>query len=173
MEKFKFGLSSILVILVIILGGAWAFTSLEKGSEHTYNQEIKDLKKENKELKEQVESLMAQLPAQENEEPNEEEVVPSENITTEPNSNYQNLIDKLQKLIDNKVVLKKGVRGTQVGTIQEFLNVYNGTSNKIDNDYGTNTINALKKFEQDQGLIITEEIGPKTFQIMIDWLKQH
>jgi len=171
MEKFKFSLFLIIILILVILAGYWAFTSIESGTDHAYNQEIEKLKEENKELKNQIDTLLSQGGEQKAESQVVEEIVVPE-IAVKTVSKYQVLISKLQKLIDDKVVMKKGSKGDNVGTVQEFLNVYNNTSNRPDNDYGVKTITAVKKFEEGEKLIVTEEIGSKTFQVMIDWLKK-
>ncbi|PIR68691.1 hypothetical protein COU48_02755 [Candidatus Nomurabacteria bacterium CG10_big_fil_rev_8_21_14_0_10_03_31_7] len=62
--------------------------------------------------------------------------------------------------------------GTRVGTVQNFLNVYNKTSNKIDNSYGASTQKAVASFQKTQGMTADGEAGPSTFSKMIDWLKK-
>lgn len=171
MEKFKFSVLSIIILGLIIFIGYWAFSTIESGSEHVYKAEIEKLKQENQELRENLDSLPVK-----NEEQNlEESIIKEEEIPVVSEKNilkHQSLIDELQKLIDDNVILKKGSKGTRVGTVQKFLNVYNNTSNKIDNDYGKKTITLIKEFEEKEKLIISEEIGKNTFQVMIDWLKE-
>lgn len=84
---------------------------------------------------------------------------------------HADLIAKLQKLIDDKILMKKGSQGTRVGTVQEFLNLYNGTDARIDNDYGDTTANAIKKFQSEQGLSADGQAGTGTYAKMIEWLK--
>jgi len=170
MDKFKFLVFSIIILGLVILVGYWAFSTIESGSEHVYKEEIEKLKQENQELKENLGSLPAENEEQILEKPIEEEIKPT--IPEEIVLKHQVLIDELQKMINGSTVLKKGSKGTRVGTVQKFLNVYNNTSNKIDNDYGAKTIALVKTFEEEQKLIISEEIGKNTFQVMIDWLKE-
>jgi hypothetical protein len=180
MENFKFTFFTIIILALVVLAGYWGFSTIESGSAHVENQEKKalqkeneDLKKENEELKNQVASLEAKNLDQTNT-PETPEIEPSETpeIPNTTISKHQDLINELQKMIDENVVLKKGSKGTRVGTIQKFLNVYNNTTNRIDNDYGAKTIEILKKFETEQKLVISDEIGKNTFQFMIDWLKK-
>lgn len=95
-------------------------------------------------------------------------------IPTNNNSNAENaeLTDKLQGLITDKIYMKKGSRGTRVGTVQKFLVAY-GVSVKIDNDYGDTTVNGVKKFQTDQKLTADGQAGPSTYQKMIDWLNKN
>lgn len=82
------------------------------------------------------------------------------------------LITALQKLADDNVLMKKGSRGTRVGTVQEFLNIYNGTDSKIDNDFGATTENQIKAFQKSEGLTADGQAGPGTYKKMIEWLKK-
>jgi murein L,D-transpeptidase YcbB/YkuD len=87
-------------------------------------------------------------------------------------SNNQSLISDLQKLIDDNILMKKGSKGTRVGTIQEFLSVY-GISISADNDYGDSTVNAVKKFQTDQKLSADGQTGNGTYKKMIEWLQKN
>lgn len=183
MENFKFIVFSIIILLVVAIAGYWSFTTLETGGEHINKQQIKDLQKENEILQKEVSSLTDQIDnLQESVIPEEEptKLIPEEVKVppTNPNNNqnivskYQSLINDLQKLINDKVYMKKGSKGTRVGTVQEFLNIYNKTSNKIDNDYGPSMETAIKKFQTEQKVTSDGEAGPGTFSKMIDWLKK-
>lgn len=85
---------------------------------------------------------------------------------------HSELKNALQKLITDNVLMKKGSRGTRVGTIQEFLNIYNGTDSKIDNDFGATTENQIKVFQKAEGLTADGQAGPGTYKKMIDWLNK-
>lgn len=86
---------------------------------------------------------------------------------------FSDLKNSLQKLIDDNVLMKKGSRGTRVGTVQEFLNIYNGTDSKIDNDYGATTENLVKDFQRKEGLTVDGQAGPGTYKKMIEWLDKN
>jgi len=184
MENLKFTIFSIVIIALLGLGGYWAFSTIESGSSHVDRQELKKLKAQNEELTGQVTQLKNEVSLLEAE--NEQkavtetvpEVVPTTTAptTTTPStptstSKYQSLINDLQKLVDGNTSLKKGSKGVAVGYVQKFLNIYNGTSNKIDNDFGVNMETAVKKFQKDQGLTSDGEVGPGTLKKMISWLK--
>ena len=68
--------------------------------------------------------------------------------------------------------MKVGSKGTRVGTIQTFLNLYNGTSKKTDNDYGKTTKTDVANFQKKEGLSQTGETNPTVYQKMVDWLKK-
>jgi peptidoglycan hydrolase-like protein with peptidoglycan-binding domain len=85
---------------------------------------------------------------------------------------HQSLINDLQKLVTDKVFMKVGSQGTRVGTVQTFLNIYNNTSKRVDNDFGAGTKTDLIVFQKAEKITADGEAGPATFQKMIDWLKK-
>ncbi len=175
MDKLKFALLSIIVLTILGLLGYWAVSTIQTGTEYQAVQELKDLRAENESLKIEVASLEEEVRTLESQIPQEttEEVeVPTE--TTKPTTTYKNqtLIDELQKLVDGNILMKLGSSGTRVGTVQKFLNTYNNTSDKIDNDYGPGTEKAVKDFQEDQGLTADGQAGKGTFSKMVDWLKK-
>jgi len=177
MENFKFILFSIIILALFGLLGYWAVVSIQDGSEYVKAEKIKKLEKENEELKKKVENLTDELAVFKPETPEEvaEEpvAVPKEEEPTPTAVNKnQTLINELQKLIDDGVVMKLKSRGTRVGTIQNFLNIYNKTSNRVDNDFGASTRAALIDFQKDQGLSGDGEAGKTTFEKMIEWLQK-
>ena len=169
MEKLKFALFSIVTLSLLGLFGYWAVVTLQSGTEHVNIQKIKDLQKENDNLKaelqkdeDEISALQAQAPA------------PAQAGSVAPTptaSKYQSLIDALQKLVDGNVFLKLKSVGGNVGTVQQFLNVYNNTSGKVDNDYGPGMVKAVKSFQKDAGLNVDGQAGKSTFNKMIDWLQ--
>ncbi len=97
---------------------------------------------------------------------------PSSQTPSTTSGEHENLIADLQELVDDNVLMKKGSRGTRVGTVQEFLNIYNGTDSKIDNDYGATTENQIKAFQKAEGLTSDGQAGPGTYTKMIEWLRK-
>lgn len=178
MENFKFILGSIVVLAFIALGGYWAFSTIQSGGEYVNAKQIKDLQSENEELKDEIKKLRDELLVLQPEVKEEEIVSPSPSpVQPEPKPavtvyKNQTLIDELQELIDDKIFLKLKSAGTRVGTVQNFLNIYNKTSNRVDNDYGESTKAAVVAFQKAQGLTADGEAGPSTFAKMIDWLKK-
>lgn len=182
MENFKFILSSIIIIGVLGFAGYWAFSTIESGSSHVDIQKQKEIEEKNKELTKEIYDLKKQISLleenkeikTENNEIVEEVKIPEPKVVTAPVATvlkYQTLINELQKLVDGNIYLKNKSQGPAVGSIQKFLNIYNNTSNKVDNDYGTSTATAVKSFQKAQGLTIDGETGPNTYKKMITWLK--
>ncbi len=179
MESFKSGLFLIIALALTGLLGYWAVTTLESGSEHVSSQKLKDLQKENKDLAIQVGSLEDKLANSESklaglapQEPAVESQSQVEASAPTTAYKYQSLIDELQELVTDGVSMKQKSVGSRVGTVQKFLNVYNNTSNKIDNDYGPNMVKVVTAFQKAVGLKADGQAGVPTFNKMIDWLKK-
>ncbi len=178
MDNLKSILFSIIIIIIIGGLGYWAFTSMESGSEHSYNAEIRELKDKNRLLEEEIISLKEEIRVlslnKEDDTPKEEikEEVKTENPKEEVVTyKYQDTINSLQGLVNKNVNLKLGSKGPDVGIVQKFLNIYNSTSKRIDNDFGAGTVTLVKDFQKDTGLGADGEVGPTTLNKMINWLK--
>ena len=171
-EKFKFALFTIVVLALVGIFGYWAVASIQSGTEHATEEKIKQLEVENEDLKKEVSKLTSDFNTVQARLAKFEEPEPTV-VSTEPTSSkYQSLIDDLQKLVDGNVFLKEKSRGPSVGTVQNFLNIYNDTSNKVDNDYGPGTVKAVTAAQKSLGLTADGEAGSSTFKKMIDWLKK-
>jgi peptidoglycan hydrolase-like protein with peptidoglycan-binding domain len=191
MENFKFVISSIIVIILLIGAGFWAFSSLESGPDHSNNQETKALEQKNKELEKELAEVKKNVALLESEKETEAkaeadvteeqkdtaaETTKTEVTPTPPPAKttvlkYQETITELEKMVSGNIYLKKGSQGAYVGTVQKFLNIYNKTSNKIDNDYGDGTVTLVKNYQKAVGLTSDGETGPNTYKKMITWLK--
>ncbi|MBI2630677.1 peptidoglycan-binding protein [Candidatus Nomurabacteria bacterium] len=68
--------------------------------------------------------------------------------------------------------MKVGSKGTRVGTIQKFLNLYNKTSKPVDNDYGPGLKADVTAYQKAAGTTADGETGPATYKKMIEWLKK-
>lgn len=183
MDKLKFALFSIVVLVLVGLIGYWSIATIQSGNEFATSQKIGQLQKENENLTKQVADLLDKLNVFQSQ--SADSVSATQDSTLEPASvvstptsaqttayKNQKLINELQKLINDNVFMKLKSSGTRVGTVQNFLNIYNNTSNKVDNDYGVNTQKAVAAFQKDQGLNADGQVGPSTFNQMIIWLKK-
>ncbi|OGI95743.1 hypothetical protein A2917_00275 [Candidatus Nomurabacteria bacterium RIFCSPLOWO2_01_FULL_42_17] len=171
MEKLKFILFSVVTLALVGILGYWSISTLQSGPESKARQRIQALEKQNAELAKEIKKLSGekstlQFKLAELTPP------PAPAASAVIVYKYQDLINELQKLIDDNIFLKLKSRGTRVGTVQKFLNIYNNTSNKIDNDYGEGTVKAVMAFQKASGLNADGEAGADTFRAMIDWLKK-
>lgn len=96
--------------------------------------------------------------------------LPAQVSTTSTGGQNSTLKSELERLISDNIIMKRGSRGTRVGTIQRFLNLYNGTSSTVDNDFGPGTENRLRDFQRSEGLTADGQSGPATYRKMIEWL---
>ncbi|OGI59508.1 hypothetical protein A2814_03170 [Candidatus Nomurabacteria bacterium RIFCSPHIGHO2_01_FULL_38_19] len=178
MESFKFGLFLIVTFSLAGILGYWSVTTLQSGAEHSTLQKVERLEKENENLKQEAEELKSALSLLQREAEDNQQAEPeiAQPETKQPApatvSKNQALINELQKLINDNIFLKLKSSGTRVGTAQKFLNIYNKTSNRVDNDYGASTQTAITAFQKAEGLTADGEAGPGTFKKMIDWLKK-
>jgi len=173
MENFKFILLSIIILAGLGLLGYWAVRTIQPGDIYVSKQKQLALEEKNWELAKEIEELKKELAAlqpSEPEQPSSPEPAPSKPASAP--SKYQDLINTLQKLIDDNILIKEKSAGTKVGTLQTFLNTYNNTSKKVDNDFGPGTKTDVINFQKAEGLTADGEAGPATFQKMIDWLQK-
>jgi hypothetical protein len=85
---------------------------------------------------------------------------------------YVFLGKRLQNLVKDNISMKLGSKGTRVGTVQEFLNIYEGSKSALDNKYGSGMQSRIKKFQEASGISAADGFAnPETYQKMIDWLK--
>ncbi|MCF7833771.1 MAG: peptidoglycan-binding protein [Candidatus Pacebacteria bacterium] len=189
MEKIKYSLYIIIFLGLIAVAGYWALLTLEPGSLHAEKQKQEELQNENESLKKELAELKNELrilnenieiktaveaetksPAVvENKTPTT--TTPPKTSTTTKYKN-QTLINELEKLTAENIIMKEKSRGTRVGTIQRFLNLYNKTSKRVDNDYGAGTKTDVINFQKAEGMTADGETGPTTYKKMIEWLKK-
>lgn len=180
MDKLRFAIFSIVVLSLLGLLGYWAVSTIQSGTEYQASQELEKLRAENKELETQVanlkkenETLLTQT-GKNTTNSNAGPALLSDVPNPIPATTYKNqtLINDLQKLADSNILMKLKSSGIKVGTVQKFLNIYNNTSNKIDNDYGMVMEKAIMSFQKEQELTADGQIGKSTFLKMVDWLKK-
>ncbi|MFA6300723.1 MAG: peptidoglycan-binding protein [Candidatus Paceibacterota bacterium] len=179
MEKMKFGLLAVVVLFVLGLLGYWAVSTIQSGSEYQTRQKFEQLTKENDDLKiqvaaltDQIDTLQSQLPDNTTDTSSGSGDQADKPAPTTTTYKYQSSINDLQKLEDGNVLMKIKSSGANVGIVQKFLNIYNNTSNKIDNDFGPSMEKAIIAFQKDQGITSDGQVGPGTYSKMIDWLKK-
>ena len=174
MDKFKFVIFSIVALTLVGVLAYWAIVTIQSGTEYVTEQKIKQFEEKNQQLKKEIEELKKKLEAAESKALPPAEPKPAAPLNETPKTVYkhQTLINELEKLAEGNIFLKLKSQGPSVGTVQRFLNVYNKTASKVDNDYGPGTVEAVKAFQKAQGLTGDGEAGPGTFRKMIEWLKK-
>jgi hypothetical protein len=165
--KFQF----IAAVFFIVLGavGHWAFSSLDFGkAREVVLSDIDQIDGAAQEINDITDSL-ADL-TQDIEDSN----TPEDTVIAEPVVNpHQDLIDSLEELIDDEIYMKNGSSGTRVGTVQEFLNVFNETTGGVDNEFGSGTESKVRAFQKAVSITADGQPGPGTYQAMIDWLEEN
>lgn len=175
MESLKGNILIVLFVAIILALGYWAVTSVQgKALDLARHASIEDVGPVvTSSAIDNVSTPRAVNPSPAAETPTtvtpNPETPPQSSV---PTGQYADLQTKIQGLINDKVFMKKGSRGTRVGTVQKFLIAY-GVSMKVDNDYGDSVANAVKKFQKEEGLTADGETGPTTYQKMIEWLKNN
>lgn len=169
-ETLKANLLIILFLVVIALLGYWAVITLQVNPDE-FETRVADVGPVIENDPTGYQSQPTQSPVVSNTQ-TETPSTSSSSQTSTSNSSHQDLIDELQELIDDNVLMKKGSRGTRVGTVQKFLNIYNGTDSKVDNDFGGTTENQIKAFQKSEGISADGQAGPGTYKKMIEWLNK-
>ncbi len=170
MESFK---GNFLILIFVVVIGAlayWAFVSLKSSTDSLLIEGI-----DNSDVGPIVTSEPpSEIPEPEPETPLPEtpEFEPEPEEEPEPTGEHASLIASLQDLIDDKVLMKKGSKGTRVGVVQKFLIEY-GIKMSVDNDYGDTTVSAVKKFQTEQKLSADGQTGEGTYKKMIEWLQNN
>lgn len=174
-EQIKTTLYLLIILAVVGIIGFWAITSLQSGSEFKLKEEVQSLKTENDDLRKEISAMsdeLAMLRPYKEEAPAPEPEPTIEEPATPTTYKNQTLINELEKLIKDGVYMKLGSKGTRVGTVQKFLNLYNNKKSTVDNDYGAGTKSAVTAFQKAVGITADGEAGVGTFGKMIDWLKK-
>ena len=176
MNDFKFTLISSFIFIIIIGLGVLAFFALEPGDTNGSRQVISQLESDIEEKDEALQTALRRIAELESDnQPEEEQSNDTDNDTTPPPSSgeFDQLISDLENLVSRGVVLGPGNNGASVGTIQEFLNVYNDTSGGVDNDFGPTTRSRVEAFQEDAGISVDGGVGRGTLGAMIEWLENN
>lgn len=174
MENLKFVIISIIILAILVVLGLWAFGTLDSGENHVSREKLQELEDRNQELLEEIDRLedeLALLRPDEEEEIVEEQPIEEQPIQEPTTYQHQDLLDRLQDLINDNIYMSTGSKGTRVGTVQEFLNLYHNTSKRVDNDYGNTTKTDVTAFQRAEGLSADGETGPNTYRKMVEWLQ--
>jgi len=100
----------------------------------------------------------------------QESPIPPVTTNQETSTEHAGLVSELNRLITDNINMKIGSRGTRVGTVQEFLNIFLEQQSTTDNDFGPGTERRVIQFQEEMDIAADGEPGPQTYQAMIDWL---
>jgi peptidoglycan hydrolase-like protein with peptidoglycan-binding domain len=170
MTEGKFQFVAALFFIALGAVGHWAFSSLDFGkAREVVMEDVQDVTTAAQDISDITDSL-ADL-TEEIEQNNQTEELDTTQVVT-PNP-HASLIADLEELISDEIYMKVGSRGTRVGTVQEFLNVFNDTTGGIDNDFGNGTKSKVIAFQKEVGITADGAPGPNTYLAMITWLNEN
>lgn len=171
MKHFGFTLATLVIIGLLGYGGYLALTSLKNPKSYMVhdNEKIGDLHK----LATSTDSDSIRYIHETQAVTTTSATPTTASSTTGTSSSDNTLTSQLQTLIDQKIVIKRGSKGASVGSVQTFMNTYFKKSLKIDNDFGKTLEADVKKFQIQNKISATGQVGVKTVQAMIDWLQKN
>jgi murein L,D-transpeptidase YcbB/YkuD len=88
-------------------------------------------------------------------------------------SSQVTLSDNLNTMISNKVLLKLGSKGTNVGYVEQFMNLYFKKNLAIDNTFDKVLKSNVTTFQKQNKISQTGSVGTSTLQMMVLWLKNN
>ena len=74
---------------------------------------------------------------------------------------------KEEVMVENLIVVKKGVKGEQVKTVQRILKQMGFYTMSVDGSCGDGTVSAIKKFQKSKGLTQDGSCGQKTWDRLL------
>lgn len=182
MNEFKYQFVNFILLALLGAGIYWAFTTIDNSIVYEQNLNETEISSTEEESDVDTEALFDNTKNNSDNADGSvqevasvtETVVSDNNEPTESNLSAEEeaLLGKLQGLIDDNIQMKKGSRGTRVGTVQKFLNIYLDKQSGVDNVYGEGTIKRVKEFQSKEGIGADGFAGPNTYKKMIEVLKK-
>lgn len=177
MNDFRFTLISVLIFIIIVGLGVLAFFALEPGDRNGARQMINDLEQQLTEKDAELQVALRKIAEYETEtvsvDDQEQTDDNEEEDTLDTETADPELLAALERLQDRGVIIGPGNQGADVGTIQKFLNAYEGKSGGLDNDFGPGTRSRVEAFQRAEGLSVDGGVGPGTLGKMIEWLQEN
>ena len=178
MNELKYRMFNIFFFFLLLGSSYWAFQHIDTKVFYTADDVVKEetVRNDSPSSEHNTEVLETgggdKFLVKEEEEENQQHVQKEEEIKKK-NLSQENkeLVQELEKLIHDKVYMKKGSRGTRVGVVQKFLNKYLEKETRVDNDYGPQTVERVKQFQKKEGLDPDGQAGPQTYAKMIEVLE--
>lgn len=173
MKQFGFTLITVLFIGLLGYGGYYAVTSLKDPKTYVSDsgERIGDIHRVATTTDEGGEKSVFELDlglATETASSTEAVLAATSSTATSGSS----LTARLETLISKNIVIKQGDKGEYVGTIQMFMNAHYNKSAKIDNDFGKNLLADVKKFQSENKISATGQVGAQTQKKMLELAKK-
>ena len=93
--------------------------------------------------------------------------------TASVSSTSTSLSTNLSSMISNKILLKLGNKGTNVGYVEQFMNLYLKKNLVIDDTFDKILKANIITFQKQNKIAQTGTVGPTTLQTMVLWLKNN
>ena len=170
MNEFKYQFVNFILLALLGFGIYWAFTTIDNGIVYDKDAVIVNITENTEPEKEIV--LFDNTKTDEDVTTETDVVVDTTVTETNLTVDEKALVKKLEALISDNINMRDGSKGTRVGTVQKFLNIYFGTTKTVDNQYGPGTITDVKKFQSAEELGADGQAGPNTYKKMIEVLKK-
>jgi murein L,D-transpeptidase YcbB/YkuD len=167
MNEFKFQLSTIVLVALLAFGAYWAFTNLDTGVRYQRDDIVISDPETDSEEEVVLQNDNTTDVVVEQEQTDVPDPTPAPSLSEE----QQTLLAELEDLIVDDIYMREGSRGTRVGTVQNFLNLYLDTESSVDNQYGPGTRSRVRQFQEQEGLTADGLAGPSTYGAMIDVLE--
>jgi len=179
MNEFKYQLTQLVFLLLLGFGAYWALTHLDNGISYTRENIVEDnaiVQEEPDQVANTVDNETVLSAPSVIEDNQSTENTSSEEPTIETvvsDNKNSDLISALDKLIESGVTMNNGSNGSEVGTVQKFLDFYFTDKDvSIDNDFGPTTKGLVKDFQQAELNGGDGRIGPNTLKGMVEYLKK-
>lgn len=172
MKSFAFTFSTIIIIGVLGYGGYRALTSLSSPDSYVSKDteklgDLYPISSRSEDGQGSVTTSAAVVTTVPDTQP-----VPAVPIVKTPVAS-NSLEASLEAMASAKASFKKGSKGISIGYIQKFMNIYFKKNLKIDNDFGKTLEADIKKFQSQNKISQTGQIGQSTLQVMVMWLKNN
>lgn len=100
-------------------------------------------------------------------------VTTSSTKSSQSSSGQGALSDSLNTMISKKVSLKLGDKNTNVGYVEQFMNLYFKKTLGIDNTFDKILKSNVMTFQKQNKISQTGTVGTATLQMMVLWLKNN
>ena len=172
MNEFKYQFVNFVLLALLGTGIYWAFNTIDNGIIYDKDTIIAVNTENTNQEEEEIVLFDNTKPTVEITTETDIPVETSIEAETELTADEKVLVGKLEALISDNINMRDGSKGTRVGTVQKFLNIYFETNKTVDNQYGPGTVSDVKKFQSAEGLGADGQAGPNTYRKMVEILEK-